>query len=401
MRCPTAAHLRSSLGDRVRVSPRQSGTAYGYDVEIIRALQATLPEHGVAALAITPGADMRYVAGYNAKPLERLTCLVVPVTGDPILVAPELEAHEAHGSDFASAGGRVITWNETEDPFALVAEQIRGLPSGSVAVDDHMWAERVLRLRDLLPEREQVTAGGLLRRRRMVKTVTEIEYLQQAADAIDAVHAQVPSILRAGMTEAEAGAAISDAILRAGHVRVDFVIVGSGPNGSSPHHSVSERVLQVGDPVVVDIGGTMPSGYCSDCTRTYVLGEPSAEYQAAFDVLYQAQEDARKFVLPGRSCASIDRRARDAMSEYTLEGAPLADYFIHRIGHGIGLESHEEPYLVDGNDLPLEPGMAFSVEPGFYVSGKYGARIEDIVVCTPDGARSLNQQPRELIRIPG
>lgn len=359
-----------------------------------------MPQQDVAAVVITPGADLRYVAGYDAKPLERLTALVVPVTGSAFMVAPELEGHEARSSSFGAADGAVITWGETEDPFAIVAERIAALPGGSVAVDDHMWAERVLRLRSLLPEREQVVAGGLLRSMRLVKTDAEIAHLQEAAAAIDAVHAQVPSILRAGITEAQAGALIADAILKAGHVSVDFVIVASGPNGASPHHSVSDRVMQAGDPVVVDIGGTMPSGYCSDCTRTYVLGEPSDEYQAAYDVLLDAQQQASLFVAPGRSCEAVDAKAREVMASSSLDGAPLAEFFIHRIGHGIGLESHEEPYLVQGNELQLSPGMAFSVEPGFYVSGKFGARIEDIVVCTADGVRSLNNQPRELIRIP-
>lgn len=369
-------------------------------MDIIQGLQEAMPEQGVAAMVITPGADLRYVAGYDAKPLERLTALVIPAAGSAFMVAPELEGHEAQSSSFGASGGEVITWGETKDPFAIVASRISGLPAGSVAVDDHMWAERVLRLRALLPEREQVGAGRLLRTRRLVKTPTEIEFLQKAASAIDAVHAQVPSILRAGMTEAQAGALIADAILKAGHVQVDFVIVASGPNGASPHHSVSDRVMQVGDPVVVDIGGTMPSGYCSDCTRTYVLGEPSADYQAAYDVLLSAQQQASAFVAPGRSCESIDGRAREVMASFSLDGAPLAEYFIHRIGHGIGLESHEEPYLVQGNELALQPGMAFSVEPGFYVSGAFGARIEDIVVCTEDGVRSLNDRPRDLIRIP-
>jgi Xaa-Pro aminopeptidase len=359
-----------------------------------------MPEHGVAAMVITPGADLRYVAGYDAKPLERLTALVIPVADEPFMVAPALEAHEARSSDFGAAGGEVITWGETEDPFAIVASRISTFPPGAVAVDDHMWAERVLLLRGLLPDREQVPAGSMLRARRLVKTAAEIEYLQEAADAIDAVHAQVPSILRPGMTEAEAGALIADAILKAGHVQVDFVIVGSGPNGASPHHSVSDRVMQIGDPVVVDIGGTMPSGYCSDCTRMYVLGEPTDEYQAAYEGLLSAQQEASAFVEPGRTCESIDARAREVMSLYSFGESSLADYFIHRIGHGIGLESHEEPYLVQGNQLALQPGMAFSVEPGFYVSGKYGARIEDIVVCTDQGVRSLNNRPRELIRIP-
>lgn len=368
-------------------------------MEIISSLQAGMAERQMAAMIITPGADLRYVAGYTAKALERLTCLVLPVAGTPFLVAPELEMDEASRSDFAREGGEIVTWAETEDPFSVLAERLQSLPPGSIALDDHMWAERVLRLRDRLPDRAQVLAGTLLRERRMVKTAAEIEALHEAARAIDAVHAQVPSIIEEGMTEAEAGARIADAILRVGHDRVDFVIVASGPNGASPHHSVSDRIMRSSDPVVVDIGGTMPSGYCSDSTRTYVIGAPDDEYQSAYDVLLQAQRSASAQVRPGRTCASIDAHARGVMDDFPLDGAPLSDYFIHRIGHGIGLESHEEPYLVAGNDLPLEEGMAFSIEPGFYVAGKYGARIEDIVVCTSDGHVALNNQPRELVRI--
>jgi len=359
-----------------------------------------MPEHGVAATVITPGADLRYVAGYDAKPLERLTALVIPVAGESFLVAPELEAQEARASAFATAGGEVISWGESADPFVIVTERIAELPAGAIALDDHMWAERVLRLRESMPDREQVPAGSMLRSMRLVKTSEEVAWLQEAAAAIDSVHAQVPNILRPGMTEAQAGALIADAIVKAGHVSVDFVIVASGPNGASPHHMVSDRVMQAGDPVVVDIGGTMPSGYCSDCTRTYVLGQPSDDYQAAYDVLLDAQQQASSFVAPGRTCESIDSKARDVMASASLQGAPLVDYFIHRIGHGIGLDSHEEPYLVEGNSLALQPGMTFSVEPGFYVAGNFGARIEDIVVCTPEGVRSLNNRPRELIRIP-
>lgn len=369
-------------------------------MDIIQRLQDAMPQRGVAAMIVTPGADLLYVAGYDAKALERLTALVIPAAGAPFMVAPELEAHEARSSVFGKAGGEIITWGETSDPYAIVTGRIARLPEGAVAVDDHMWADRVLHLRSLLPEREQVPAGSLLRALRVVKTPAEVQHLQEAAAAIDSVHAQIPSILRAGMTEAQAGALIADAILKAGHVSVDFVIVGSGPNGASPHHSVSDRVMQIGDPIVVDIGGTMPSGYCSDCTRTYILGEPSPDYQAAYDVLLDAQQQASAFVSPGRTCESIDGRAREVMAAFGWQGVPLSDYFIHRIGHGIGLESHEEPYLVQGNHTALEPGMAFSVEPGFYISGRFGARIEDIVVCTPEGGRSLNTRPRELIRIP-
>ena len=205
------------------------------------------------------------------------------------------------------------------------------------------------------------------------------------------MHARVPGWLRAGRTEREVGADIAEAILAEGHATVDFVIVASGPNAASPHHEVSDRVLEPGDAVVVDIGGAMPSGYCSDSTRTYAIGEPPAEFTAYYKVLYDAQEAACAAVRPGVTAESVDAAAREPIT-----AAGYGEAFFHRTGHGIGLESHEDPYIVAGNGEVLEPGMAFSVEPGIY-PGPHGARIEDIVVCTADGYERLNNTPRELL----
>ena len=370
------------------------------ELELLTRLQQAMHDDDVAAMIITPGADLQYIAGYDAKPLERLTALVIPHSGSPALVAPALEAGEARESTFARSGGEVITWSETEDPFLIVADLVNDSVSGAIAVDDHMWAQRVVRLRQVLPERPQVLAGSIINALRQKKTPREIELLQEAAAAIESVHRLVPTIVRSGMTESEVAHHIGAAIIDAGHTGVDFVIVASGPNGANPHHSVSERVIGIGDPIVIDIGGTMPSGYRSDCTRTYVVGEPAAEYSAAFEVLLNAQQSSVAFVSDERTCESVDAHARALMHGHHLDGRPLDDYFIHRIGHGIGLESHEEPYLVDGNTDVLQPGMAFSIEPGFYVPGRFGARIEDIVVCTEEGVRNLNTLSRDLIRIP-
>jgi Xaa-Pro aminopeptidase len=225
----------------------------------------------------------------------------------------------------------------------------------------------------------------------MRKNAAEVAALREAGAAIDRVHARVPGWLKAGRTEREVGADIAAAIVAEGHVRTDFVIVGSGPNAASPHHELSDRVLAPGDAVVVDIGGTMPSGYCSDCTRTYAVGTPPAGFTAYYSVLKDAQEAACAAVKPGVPAEAIDAAAREPI---TLAG--FGDSFIHRTGHGIGLESHEDPYIVAGNAEPLEPGMAFSVEPGIY-PGPHGARIEDIVICTDDGCERVNNITRELI----
>jgi Xaa-Pro aminopeptidase len=261
-----------------------------------------------------------------------------------------------------------------------------------VAVASDMPALHVLGLRDALPLATQELATGVLRELRMRKDPAEVEYLRRAGAAIDAVHAQVPGWLRPGRTEAEVGADITAAIVAAGHSEAAFVIVGSGPNGASPHHEVSERVIEAGDVVVVDIGGPLPEGYNSDCTRTYVVGAPSDEVSDVYAVLQRAQAAAVAASRPGVTAESVDEAARAIIRD-----AGYGEYFVHRTGHGIGLEVHEEPYIVAGNALTLEPGMAFSVEPGIYFPDRWGARIEDIVVITDDGCEAVNSRPHELL----
>lgn len=351
-----------------------------------------LESRSIGAALITPGPDLTYLTGYEAVPLERLTCLILQPGLDPILVVPRLEEAAARVSPFGADGSSIITWGEVEDPFSLVAAQLRS--ASVVAIDDHMWASKVLNFRTVLPQAHQVLAGDVISPLRMIKSEYEVECLREAAAAIDRVHALVPAMLRPGRTESEIGQEIARAIISEGHVRVDFTIVASGPNGASPHHEVSDRVLTKGDPVVVDIGGTMPSGYRSDCTRTYVLGAPPREYQQHYDALLQAQLAGVSSVQPGVLCEEIDRVPRAV-----LDAHGLGEFFIHRTGHGIGLETHEDPYMVEGNRTILETGMAFSVEPGFYIPHQFGARIEDIVVCGAEGPIVLNHQPRELIQV--
>lgn len=355
----------------------------------LQAATVAIREAGIDALLITPGADLRYLVGYDAKPLERLTCLVVPAHSDPIMVVPALEELAALASPLSDLGLEIATWGETEDPVALVAGRLAG--AKSVALDDHMWAEKVLRFRAAMPDAMQHPAGSILGSLRIRKDAEEIASLIAAGAAIDSVHERVSEILRPGRTEREVGRDIHDAIIDAGHAHVDFVIVASGPNGASPHHDVSDRVIREGDTVVVDIGGTMPDGYCSDSTRTYAVGEPDPDFLRMYAILHEAQKAAVESVRPGMTCEGVDAVARDYMTE-----AGIGELFIHRIGHGIGLQSHEEPYLVSGNSLSLEPGMAFSIEPGFYLEGRFGARIEDIVICTDDGVQSVNHRPHHL-----
>lgn len=355
--------------------------------------QAATRAAGIDALLVSPGPDLFYLTGYSAVPLERLTCLMLPAEGDPRLVAPLLERAAAMASPFGALGIDIVTWAETDDAYALTASLLAAGTS-TVGVDDHMEAAKVLSLRAAMPGVEQTLAGTVLRQLRMRKTSDEVAALREAGAAIDSVHAEMGQWLRPGRSEREIGHDIALAITAAGHDRVDFVIVASGPNGASPHHEVSDRVVQRGESVVVDIGGTMPSGYCSDSTRTYLTGGGAvpAEVDAYYPVLLDAQQRQCAYARPGVSAASVDAVGRDAIT-----AAGYGDAFVHRTGHGIGLETHEEPYVVAGNDLLLEEGMAFSIEPGIYLEGRSGARIEDIVVCMAGGIERLNNRPRELI----
>jgi Xaa-Pro aminopeptidase len=346
---------------------------------------------GLGALLVTPGADLRYLTGYHAHALERLTCLVLPADGEPTLIVPTLERPAAEASPAPATGVRIVDHADGTDPYPLVVAALGGVP-GSVGLGNRMWAEQVLALRDALPGAAQRLAGDVIGSLRIRKTPEEVEALARAGAAIDAVHGRMGEWLRPGRTEAQVAADIAQGIREAGHATADFTIVASGPNGASPHHGTSDRVIGPGEPVVVDIGGTMPDGYCSDSTRTYVVGEPDADFRTAYAALYEAQRAAVAAVRPGVTAESVDAAARDVLTD-----AGLGAYFLHRTGHGIGLDGHETPYIVTGNTLALDPGMTFSIEPGFYIAGRFGARIEDIVACTADGVRRLNTMDTDLV----
>lgn len=355
-------------------------------------------EAGVDALLLTPGADLRYLTGYAALPLERLTCLAVPAMGDPVLVVPLLEAPAAAASPAAALDIEIVGVGETQDAYALLAARLRatvGRPLARVAVANRMWAEQHLRLAAALGDPSVALAGGVLRDMRVRKSAAEVAALRAAGEAIDRVHQRMGEWLRVGRSEAEVGRDIAAAIVAEGHVTVNFVIVAAGPDGASPHHATGPRRIEPGDPVVVDIGGTTADGYCSDATRTYVVGgEPPAEFAEYYAVLHAAQDAACAAVRPGVTAEAVDAAAREPIA-----AAGYGELFVHRTGHGIGLEEHEEPYIVAGNVEVLEAGMCFSVEPGIYVPGRHGARIEDIVVVTEGGVERLNLTPRDLVRL--
>src|SRR5499427_5225604 len=360
-----------------------------YPASRLESAAAAAGRSGLDALLLTPGPDLRYLTGYDTHQSERLTCLAVPAAGPAFLVVPRLELASAQASPVSGMNLDLVVWDETDDPYQAVARRLGG--PATVGLAGQMWAMMVLRFRDAMPGTRQALAGAALRRLRIRKTPAEIAALAEAGAAIDRVHARVPQWLRPGRTERAAAADIASAIAAAGHARIDFVIVGSGPNAAKPHHEPSGRVLREGDAVVVDIGGTMPSGYCSDCTRTYAIGTAPPDMARYYEVLREAQEAACVAVRPGIRAEAVDAVARDAIA-----AAGHGEHFTHRTGHGIGLETHEDPYIVAGNTDELEPGMAFSVEPGIY-PGPHGARIEDIVVCTASGYQRLNDASRDLV----
>ena len=363
----------------------------------LTAAAAATVDAGLAGLVITPGYDLRYLAGSRAQTFERLTALVLAADGTGTVVVPRLELAALRESAIPDLGLTVRDWVDGEDPYRLVADALgggTGTAGIATAVTDAMPALHLLPLADVLG-RVPVLATDVLRRLRMVKDAAEIDALRKAGAAIDRVHARVPEFLVPGRTEADVAADIAEAIVAEGHWEVAFIIVGSGPNGADPHHECSDRTLRAGDVVVVDIGGPYAPGYNSDSTRTYSIGEPAPDVARRYAVLQRAQQAAVAAVRPGVTAEQVDAAARDVLA---AEG--LAEAFVHRTGHGIGLSVHEEPYIVAGNDLPLEEGMAFSVEPGIYFAGDWGARIEDIVVVTADGALSVNNQPHDLVVVP-
>ena len=363
---------------------------------------------GVAGLLVGVGADLRYLTGYTALLLERLTMLVLPSSGRATLVAPRLEAMAARRCAPAEAGLiDVEAWDETDDVHALVAGRLGAAldaamrPGVRLLVSDRLWAMHVLALRRVLPEAAFGLASTVLRTLRMTKDADEIELLRLAAHAADRVVARIAGGRLVGRTEREVSVEVRERLLAEGHETAEFAIVAAGPDSASPHHEASARVIRAGEPIVLDIGGTL-GGYASDITRTLWVtgGDPSngpdAGFVELFGLVREAQAAASAAVRPGVSCAALDAVAREIIAE-----GGYGERFIHRLGHGIGLEGHEEPYLVGGSPDTVELGTAFSIEPGIYVDGRYGARIEDIVVCGPSGPDVLNEASRDLWVVPG
>ena len=349
-------------------------------------------ERGVDVLLLSVGADLPYLTGYEAMPLERLTMLVVPAGDAATMVVPRLEVPRVveHPEVFSVQG-----WDETESPIALVAGLAKG--ASVAAIGDTTWARFLVDLIEAMPATEFRKASEVTGPLRQRKDAAEIEALAAAGAAADRVAVQLQSgqIPLVGRTEAEVSKDLSRRLVAEGHDRVNFAIVAAGSNAASPHHHAGARVIETGDVVLCDFGGTM-AGYCSDITRCVVAGgaQPPANVSEAYAVLHEAQRAAVAAAAVGVPCEEVDATARRIISE-----AGFGDFFIHRTGHGIGMQEHEDPYIVAGNTQPLAPGHAFSVEPGIYVPGEFGLRLEDIVVATDDGPRPLNAVDHSLVTV--
>jgi Xaa-Pro aminopeptidase len=346
-------------------------------------------ELGVDVLLLSTGADLPYLTGYEAMPLERLTMLVVPVDADAVLVVPTLEAPRVVEQPDAF---ELFTWDETDDPIEVVAGLVTGMApdATSAAIGDHTWARFVLDLQRALPTVTFRRATDVTGSLRVVKDASEVAALRAAAAVVDDVARAMRERPFAGRSELDVHRELVERMLEGGHERANFAIVAAGDNAASPHHDPRHRVIQHGDVVLCDFGGTM-HGYCSDITRMFAVGDVDAEVREAYDVLVAAQEAGVQAATVGTACAAVDAAARAVITD-----AGYGDYFVHRTGHGIGTEAHEDPYVVAGNDTPLVPGHAFSVEPGIYLPGRFGLRLEDIVVATDAGPERLNHATRDL-----
>ncbi|MFB8265553.1 M24 family metallopeptidase [Streptomyces sp. NPDC055955] len=343
---------------------------------------------GLAGVLVAPGPDMVWLTGYSpTADTERLTMLVLTPGRDPVLVVPTLEAPDAA----KAVGADALTlrdWTDGKDPYAVTAPLLD--VSGRFGISDNAWAMHLIGLQKTLPDTSFASLTEALPMLRAVKDTAELERLTAAGEAADATYEEIKKVPFAGRRETDVAGDLADLLRQFGHSQVDFTVVGSGPNGANPHHEAGERVIENGDMVVLDFGG-LKHGYGSDTSRTVHVGEPTAEEQRVHDVVREAQAAGCAAVEPGAACQDVDRAARAVITEFGY-----GQYFIHRTGHGIGVTTHEPPYMIEGEEQTLVPGMCFSVEPGIYLPGRFGVRIEDIVTVTEDGVRRLNSTSRDM-----
>jgi Xaa-Pro aminopeptidase len=339
-------------------------------------------------IVVGPGPDLVWLTGYHPTAItERLTALILLPGQPPTLVVPALERPDAEGALGAPAL-RIVDWSDGSDPYLLAATHLP--PEGRLGISDSAWSIHLLGLINALPRTRYVALSPSMPMLRAVKDDNELARLAAAGAAADSAYAEIVGLRFAGRRETEVAADLARLLREFGHEQVDFTVVGSGPNGANPHHEAGERTIRPGDAVVLDFGGLM-NGYGSDTTRTVCVGEPTAEIRRVHDIVRAAQQAGFEAVRPGVPCAQIDHAAREVITE-----AGYGDRFIHRTGHGIGVTTHEPPYMVEGESQALRPGMCFSIEPGIYLPDRFGVRIEDIVTVTEHGGRRFNNTDHGL-----
>lgn len=374
------------MADRIMTTAPAPFTAADFAARQQRAMRSA-EAVGLSGLLLTPGPDLVYLTGYAPVAItERITMLVVPVDGEPTMIVPRLERPDAERSPGASVF-RIVDWADGSDPYEAAALL---LEPGRYALSDSAWAMHLLGLQGRLPETSYVSMTSALPMLRAIKDDDEIERMAAAGAAADAAYGEILGVRFAGRSESDVGNDLAALLRRFGHSQVDFTVVGSGPNGANPHHEMGDRLIQQDDMVVLDFGG-LKHGYGSDTTRTVHVGQPTDEEREVHEIVRRAQQAGFEAVRPGVECQEVDRAARAVITE-----AGYGEFFIHRVGHGIGLTTHEPPYMVEGEHQPIRPGMCFSIEPGIYLPGRFGVRIEDIVTVTPEGARRLNRTPHEM-----
>jgi D-alanyl-D-alanine dipeptidase len=343
---------------------------------------------GLSGVLVTPGPDLLYFTGYAPIAVtERITMLAIRPGREPAMIVPVLERPDAETSP-AAAVMSIAGWKDGDDPYAATAALLD--PRGRYAISDSAWAMHVLGLQRELPESGYVSMTSALPMLRAIKGPDELERLAAAGAAADASFEQIRQVRFAGRREDEIAADLAGFLREHGHSQVDFTVVGSGPNGANPHHEMSDRVIEEGDMVVLDFGG-LKDGYGSDTSRTVHVGDPTEEEREVHELVRRAQQAGFDAVRPGAACQDVDRAARRVIAD-----AGYGERFIHRTGHGIGLTTHEPPYVIEGETRELQPGMCFSIEPGVYLPGRFGVRIEDIVTVTQQGGRRLNTTPRDM-----
>jgi len=357
----------------------------------IKQIQEIMKQQKTDYMVLAPSSQMLYLSGLKTTADERLQAFVVPVEGTPIMVLPEM--YQEAAGNLTNINFALLGWADGYDPVDLLLPLInKNLVK--VAVDERMWAGHFLSIMKAFPGAEFFGASALMRQVRMVKDQKELILLEQSGLIADKVMGEVVKELRPGITEKEIAFFIESKFREFGAEGISFPpIIASGPNSSSPHHHTGDRKLVNGDLVVCDFGGVFKD-YCSDMTRTFSIGKASEEVKQVYNAVQEANEAGFLAAQEGVTCEKVDAAARNAISN-----AGYGQYFIHRTGHGIGLDCHEDPFLVSGNQEKLIKGMTFSIEPGIYLPGQFGVRIEDIVGISEDGPVRFNNFSRELIEV--